>query len=145
MQQQTKKPTSFSKQNIRNKSDMTKNKEVTRSKLRGQRCFLQCKGIWGDVFDLKNIKPYSINIRSELIEDAKAKGIEISACVIYSALHWAVNTYVYQKQLIVSDWRFDMNHNKTTKITPDQKQLAQEKILLIKQRLKNNPRKTKMD
>ncbi|MGR5365863.1 ProQ/FINO family protein [Photobacterium damselae] len=117
-------------------------KKLTPSKARGSRCYLRCKEIWGDLFDLKKIKPFSMHIRNELIEDAEKRGIEISSSVIYTGLHWVVNTYLYQKALTQGGFRFDMHGNETTEITEDQIKLAKENAEKIKEKRQASRKKT---
>ena len=125
-----------------NKTKKKPQRKLTPSKARGFRCYNRCKEIWGNLFDLKKIKPFSIGIRNELIDDAAKRGIEISPSVIYTGLYWVANTYFYQKSLSKGGSRFDMNGNKTTEITEDQIKFAIDKSQQIKNARKKTCKKT---
>ena len=82
-------------------------------------------------------------IRNELLADAESRGIKISSSVVYTALHWVVNTYMYQKKLSVGGFRYDINGNKTTEISVEHQKFAAEKVALIKQNLKNKKKSSR--
>lgn len=89
------------------------------------RAFNECREAWPNVFNLSRIKPFMVGIRQQLLEDAKARGLNITGGKLYNAIYWVTSTYEYQLSLCKYKVRFDINGNEVGEVTLEQRTNAQ--------------------
>ncbi|EAW1633433.1 hypothetical protein AU593_004311 [Salmonella enterica subsp. enterica serovar Derby] len=84
---------------------------------------------WPDLYRNGRILPVAIGIREAMLNDLRARGIEVNPKRIASALSSALNTENYQRRVLFMKHRYGLDGKPVALITDQEREYAYQKLV----------------
>lgn len=95
---------------------------------RGQEAIASLIANWSELFSLEHPKPLKIGIAEDILENIKARELDLFRAKVSAALMFYTQTPAYQEAVLSGGTRFDLSGKPSGEITDEQKAHARKQI-----------------